>query len=347
MALKRVRPSSLQIAELCRRAPWLAHHHPEETAATKHGSSKDALVTTALMGGAEPPLDEIEARAILAWVRKEFPANTIFLPQQRVTLIDPITGEEVTTGTADLLAVYTTPAGRRRLVVLDWKTVGQLYAGYLSAPDESLQQLAYMLAAGMELAVDEAQIILVCFDAAKLKVLEGQVHEQDAWWAFLDRIKAVPPIDVDGPQPTASKGDHCDHCWQRGHCSAYLLPAFDLEAEMAKQPRELIPFSEGLIGQGLSGGITEERALAALAWLETAEDVIKRAGKVTRLVKDQLETYARTRGPVRRDDGMEWGPVRTNGSRKGATVAELEAAGHPELIHPAEPGETFKWRKVG
>lgn len=337
--LRRPRPSSAQIAEACARSAWLSHHYPEENAATAHGLNVDELVSVALDGGSEPPSTQIEACALVAWARREFPKDSRFHVKRKVVLLDPVTDEEITAGTPDLLVVYTTPQGRTRLVVVDWKTIGQFYSGHLAEPDDNLQQLIYMVAAGLELAVDEAQIILVCFDAAKLKVLEGQVHEPDAWWAFLDRIKAIPPIDMNGPQPIASKGEHCDRCWSKLHCSAYLAPAFD--AEDVEIPNGLQPLVEGMGQRDLS----EEGAQHALEWLVGAREVMKRAEKLTKIVESQLETYARTRGPIRLGDRV-WGAQPTNGQRKGATVAELEARGLLDLIKPATPGEKFDWRKA-
>lgn len=336
--LQRPRPSSYQTAEACARSAWLAFHYPEENAATKHGSSKDALVSAALAGGPEPALVEIEARAIVAWVRKEFPKDAHFYVQHRVTLVDPMTGETLTSGTPDLLVIYRTSAGRLRLVVVDWKSIGQYYSGHIAPPDENLQQLIYMLAAGLEFSVDEAQVILVPFDAAKIKVVEGQVHEQEAWWPFLDRIKAVAPIDMEAPMPKASKGDHCDLCYQKLHCNAYLLP---LPEKGVQLPKALVPLIEDTENRELSA----EAAAAALEWLEDAQDALKRAGKLAKQVETQLETYARTRGPIMIGDRV-WGPIPDNGKRKGATVAELEERGLTDLIKPAVPGVKFDWRKT-
>jgi hypothetical protein len=336
--LLRPRPSAYQIAEACARSAWLSHHYPEENAATKHGSAKDELVSKALAGGPEPALVEIEARAIIVWVRKEFPKDARFYVQHRVTLVDPMTGETITSGTPDLLVTYRTSAGRLRLVVIDWKSIGQLYAGHLAAPDDNLQQLIYMVAAGMELAVDEAQIILVCFDATKLKLIEGEVHDQEAWWPFLERIKAVQPIDMEGPQPKASKGDHCGRCYQKLHCNAYLLPA---PAEGIQLPKALAPLIEDTANRELSA----ESAAAALEWLEGAWDVLERAIKLTKQVESQLATYVQTRGPIVVGD-RTWGPIPDNGKRAGASVAELEARGLHDLIKPAKPSVKFDWRKA-
>lgn len=321
-----VRPSSLQMAEVCERSPWLSARYQERNPATEHGSNVDAEVSVELMGrgAATSP----QAIALVAWVRSRFPADARFLPQHRVTLNDPVTGKRITTGTPDLLVVI-----GRKVYVVDWKTKGQMFAGHLKRPDDNLQQLTYLVAAGMEFDAEEAQIILACFDDRGIEALESEVYPAESWWPIIDHIKAIPPIDLNGPEPTATKGDHCSACYQRIHCSAYLMPAMD------NVPVALVPFT----GEGTD--LTTDTALAALDWLDMADEAIKRAKQVRDAVEAQLETYATIHGPLRKD-GKEWGPVPSNGKRSGPTVSELEEMGLTNLIKPGKPGVRFDWRKL-
>lgn len=326
-----VRPSSLQIAEKCNRAPWLGQRYNEENDAQRHGSTVDADVSLVLVEGGEPKTKE--GAALIAWVRQRFGAGVKFYVQHGVRLVDPVTGDTLTEGTPDLLVLI--EGKTRRLVVVDWKKKGQFYAGHLEMPDNNLQQMAYAVAAGMEFEADEVQIILACFDERGILPIEGESLEGGKWWPLIDRIKAVPHVDLDGPEPQATKGEHCDGCYQKLHCSAYLMPA------MGDVPVALVPFTEG--GGGLA---THEQALAGLEWLDRANDAIKKAKKVVDLVEGQVQTFATLNGPIRQGN-KEWGPIPTAGKRSGPKLEELEEMGLTNLIKAGKPGVKFDWKKVG
>lgn len=327
----RVRPSSLPIAEVCERAPWLAHRYHERNPATERGHAVDAQISIVLGGGELP--DDRSARALLMWVKKRFPGATQIYSQRRVKLIDPNTLEVLSEGTPDLLAVVEND-GKRCLYVIDWKSKGQFWAGHLREPDDNLQQLTYMVAAGMELAVDEARIILALFDDDDVTPLESAVYAIDVWEPIIERVKTIPTFDPHGTEPEANKGAHCDGCYQRMHCSAYLLPA-----TLKRVPIELKPFAEE------GGGITSAQARDGIEWLERARDAMKRAKALTELVEEQLRTFATVNGPIR-DGDREWGPMPTPGKRSGATVRELEEMGLTNLIKPGKPGVKFEWRPI-
>lgn len=321
-----VRPSGLQIAEKCSRAPWLAARYPEGNEATRFGNAIDADVSAALVEGGEASTKE--GRALVAWVRSRFPQGAKFFVHRKVTLTDPVTGETLTEGTTDLVVLVGTA-----LFIVDWKKKGQLFAGRLPMPDNNLQQMAYLLAAGMEFEAEAAKIILACFDDTGVTPIEGDWLEPAAWWPLLERVKAVPQVDFEGPEPEANQGPHCDGCYQRRHCTAYLLPA------MAETPVALVPFAEP------GTGLTANEAVQALDWLDKAYLAIKRATDVMKLVEGQVETFVTLHGPVRRGD-KEYASIPTNGSRRGPTLGELEALGLGHLIKPGNPSVKFDWRKA-
>jgi hypothetical protein len=322
-----IRPSSLQIAEDCSRAPWLANRYREQNAAMRYGSDVDADVSTALAGGGEPQTKP--GAELIAWVRRRFSSQAQYVIQRKVRLLDPSTGERITEGTPDLLVLT-----GQRLTVVDWKSRGQLYGGKLAMPAENMQQQAYGVAAAMEFGADEIQVILACFDDHGITPIEGEVIAAADWWPLIDRIKNVPPVDFDGPEPPATKGEHCDRCYQKLHCSAYLLPA------MGGLPTQLVPFSEAR-----TAALTLEDARAGLEWVEQADQAILRAKKVRDLVVKQLQTLTVTAGPIRLGD-LEWGPIPTAGKRSGLSVADLEELGLTNLIKPATPGVKFDWKKI-
>jgi len=328
MALVRVRPSSQHLAEKCKRAPYLSAKFVEKDARTEHGTSVDGEATAALTGGPEPA--SIEGRKIMEWLRKTFPAEAEYFVQRKVRLLDPVTGELLTEGTPDLVVLI---RSLNKIFVVDWKTIGQWFAGHLPAPDENPQQFSYMVAAGMELGATEGQIILALFDDRGVDPKPSKVYPAEAWWPHIERVRAIEPIDLDGPEPEATKGEHCGSCYQKHHCSAYLLPA------IKDVPVALEPF----IGEGRA--LTQEEAVAALAWVVRAEEAVKVAGKVIGQVVKQLETYATLNGPIR-DGDREWGPSAKTGNRRGPSVKELEELGLTQLIKPGKAGIEFDWKKI-
>lgn len=339
-----VRPSSFQLAELCERAPYLSTKYREATALTTFGQTVDGQVSRGLQAGelvlaeGEELLPETEQ--ILKWVRDTFIAGAEFHVQRRVTLRDPETGEELTSGTPDLLVVL---RAQRRIVVVDWKKIGQWWAGHLAAPDQNLQQLIYGVAASLEFAldtqIDSFKVILACFDADGVRPQESQEIPQSEWWDVIRRVKDVPRVDVEGREPEATKGEHCQNCYQRLHCSAYLLPVMSDAAATAAQDDphgELMPLME-------PGALTAEAACGVINWLERAGAVIRSAEKLRDLVQGNLEAFVLAHGPIVAGD-REYAATPKTGRRLGATVGELEKRGLTDLIRPGKPGWKFGWR---
>jgi hypothetical protein len=335
-----VRPSSYAIAELCGLAPYLSTKHPESTARTAHGSAVDGQVSRALAAGelVMKPGEELlpESEQILKWVRATFVADAEFFVQRRVELHDPATGELVTAGTPDLLVLL---RHQRRIVVVDWKSIGQMWAGHLPPPRQNMQQLIYGVAACLQLSadlgieIDSFKIYLACFDKDGVRPQMSDEIPQDEWWEILDRVKAVPLVDLDAPAPEASRGDHCVHCYQRHHCPAYLLP------EKPDMPVALVPFSH-------EGELTPDVAAAGLAWLDLADMAIKRAKELRDMVEESINAFTVQHGPIVVGD-RQYGPKERRGSRRGPTLAELEAGGHADMIKPPKVSITYDWMPAG
>jgi hypothetical protein len=341
--MKFVRPSGFQIAEACGRSAWLSANHAESTDRTYNGHEVDQQVTRAL------PHPELtlelqpgeqarpEALAILAWVQDTFPrsAGWEYLIQHRVELRDPWTSQLLTAGTPDFMALH---RGRRFLCVVDWKSIGQWWAGHLAAPDENMQQLIYCVAAMLQLPqalgceITHGQITLACWDEEGVHPKVSQPITPQRGWEIIERVKAVPQIDPDGPAPEARRGRHCLACYERSHCSAYLLPAEQL-------PEALRPMS---LGEEMSA----EQARAALEWYEQAVEMIGRAEELRDLVREQLEAFTVRRGAIQ-DGDRQWGPVPKLGKRRGPSVGELEQMGRADLVKPGNPGVAYRWHAAG
>lgn len=335
-----VRPSSFHLAEKCQLALYLSIKHPESSARTEHGSAVDAQVSRGLQAGelVLEPGEELlpEADQILRWVRAIFVAEAEFFVQRKFELRDPYTGNLITQGTPDLVVLL---RHQRRVVIVDWKSIGQMWAGHLPPPRQNMQQLIYGVAGCMELSttlgieIDSFKIYLACFDKDGVQPQMSDEIPEDEWWEIIERVKAVPLVDLDAPAPEAFRGDHCVHCYQRHHCSAYLLP------ERPDMPVALVPFAH-------EGELTADAAAAGLAWLDLADLAIKRAKELRDIVEDNVNAFTVRHGPVVVGD-RQYGPKERRGSRRGPTLAELEAGGHADMIKPPKVSITYDWMPAG
>lgn len=348
---RRVRPSSLQLAELCALSSRLSVEYPTSHDVTRFGSAVDIQVSAIAKGIATGdlaglPSDEDilpETEKIIDWLERNYPIDQWeYHVQERVELLDPETGELLTAGTPDLLCLHRT---KPLLVDIDWKKSGQMYAGHLKAPAENLQQLAYLTAAWLKLSetrkIERAKIVLAFWDLKGVHPREADITE-DALTDVVVRVRDVPMVDLDKPRPEASVGEHCDHCYQRMHCHAHLLPA--AIATQAGLPAE---YEEFIDKEGKPIPLTAETAVRALTWMEKAKRVLAGAKKIYELVEGNADAYTIQNGAVVVGE-MAYGPLPVKGRRAGATVATLEAEGLERLIRePAEGKFKCKWYKAG
>ena len=340
-----VRPSSLQLAESCPRAPWLSTKYPASHVATRFGSAVDEQVSRILSCIALGDMDNLpsdeellpETSKILDWLEANYPSDKWqYFVHEKVTLVDPETSEVLTAGTPDLIYLHRTEP---RFVDIDLKKIGQFWAGHLAPPDENLQQLAYLAAFWLETVksrpIEQAKIVLACWDAMGVTPQESQDIREDRLREIVERIRAVPMVNIDGPQPEAAVGEHCDHCYSRGHCSEHLLPmAVVLKAGL---PAPFEEFTEQTL--------TVETAIKALGWLEGADRVLREAGKIRDLVEANVDAFVTQNGPVE-VEAMQYGPVITKPRRMGATVETLKAIGREDLIRLGEAKIKCKWTKA-
>lgn len=329
----RIRPSSLGMAKHCARAPWLSEKYNESHVATRFGSAVDGQVTALIRG--DDLDDDIfpETDIVIAWLAENFPTTEWeYHAQMRVELLDPETGEKLTTGTLDLLCVHRTEP---RISIVDYKKRGQLFAGQLPPPGENLQQLAYLAAAWLKLSTErpirQGDVTLCCWDDRGVTAPKSDPIDEAGLWGIIETIRAIPPMDLSA-QPEASIGDHCDHCWARMHCDAHLLPG--AIAVTAGLPA---PFEE-FIG----GPLAPETTVKALTWLESAESIHDKIGAIIKLVRGNADAGVIQHGPVRIGE-LLYGPQPTKGKRAGATIKTLEAEGLQRLIREGKDGVKCKY----
>jgi hypothetical protein len=346
---RRVRPSSLQMAEQCKRAPYLSIKHPASHAVTRFGSAVDQQVSIVLSCIATGDMDNLptdedllpETSVILDWLEANYPHEAWeWHVQERVELLDPEAGEVLTAGTPDLLCLHRTDPV---LVDIDWKKSGQLYAGHLQRPDQNIQQLAYVTAAWLkysrERKIERAKIILACWDEKRVIPLASGTAErpwitEDRLAEVVERVRAVPPVDMEAPQPEASVGEHCMHCYQRMHCAEHLLPlAVVIQAGLPAPYAEFIDPDKPLVA---------ETTVKALAWLEECERMQAGIKKIHDLVEGNVDAFVTQHGPVTVGE-LAYGPQEVKGKRAGATIKTLEKEGLARLIREGETKTKCKW----
>jgi hypothetical protein len=348
-----VRPSGAERAEYCLRAAYLSAKFPASRANTRKGSEVDGQVSFVLKHGLEAFLatgEELaeESGKMLEWLEANYPAaEWRYFVQEKVALLDPETDRILTEGTPDLMCFQ---ASTGWLVDIDWKSKGQMWAGHLSAPERNLQQLIYLSAYWLQLSrehkITQAKIVLACWDTSGVTPQETQEPiGPDVIMGVVERMRKMPEIDPAGPEPEAHVGDHCQHCWQRMHCTEHLLPA----GALIQKGQELPPFLAAMVatdqlrdkqrdGAILDAGSTVQ----ALAWVEQARRVLREAGKIVDLVEENCDAFVILNGPVE-SAGQCYGPATVKGKQLGATVATLKMEGLQRLIRPAKDSVKCKW----
>lgn len=351
-----VRPSGAERAEYCPRVPYLAAKFPASRNNTRMGSLVDGQVTFVLKHGLEAFLgtgEELseEAGKILEWLEANYPAaEWRYFVQEKVELVDPETEKVLTAGTPDLVCFQ---ASTGFLVVIDWKSKGQMWAGHLTPPERNLQQLiylsAYWLKLSMEHAITIGKIVLACWDVNGVTPQETpEPIGPDVIMGVVARMRKMPEVDPTGPEPEAAVGEHCQHCYQRMHCTEHLLPAGALilkgpEAQEMPVFLKAMVASDGLRDQKRDGAMLDAGStVQALAWVERARQVIREATKIVDLVEENCDAFVTTNGPVE-SAGQCYGPVPVKGRQLGATVATLKQEGLSRLIRAGKDSVKCKW----
>jgi hypothetical protein len=296
----------------------------------------DFEVSQALLTGNLAHLHSIEAKHCYHWAKDGMgigtAASAVAHVQEKVALLDPESCEPLTEGTPDLVFEYQHVNGSPAIIIIDWKKADQWRAGLLPPIDSNPQLLAYLAAWMLRAGAKLGKVCVVPWDEEGVYPQWSKDFTDQDVMGIIDMVRSAPEVDPTGPEPEASKGDHCKRCYQKHHCSAYLLPTSD------GMVQALVPLTVPEI-------LTNESALAALAWVEEAKRKLGEAKKLVEIVEDRLETHATTVAPIVGEDGKTWGIIPTKGKRSGPTVAECEKAGIAHLIHDAKPGTKYDWRK--
>ncbi len=299
-----VRPSSLPLAEHCGYSVTLSERYREGSEHTEAGNAMDSLIKRQLRGEIEDP----RAATVVATL----PAHVTARCDVKAQLVDPDTGESMwdeSSGEIDIELIH----DDNSLTIVDIKN-GRVR-------DYDLQLLAYGVARALALQSPRFRIMPLFVNSPPNWPREWIAESE--YWGVIDRIRRANDRDRDVP----ITGPHCDHCFRRTHCKAYVLPAMD-------GPTELEPFTR-------PGGLTADNAPRALEVIGAMEDVVEKA-------RAMLKTFAREQGGIR-SGGKVWGPVLRSG-RRSISLDKAEAAGLVQLLEErgciSQSGqfEAFSWR---
>lgn len=307
-----VRPSALPVAQYCGYAVTLSNKYKESSINAEKGTAFHARMAAyiRLVNAGKAPR-EPGLSAILASLPKY---KTI---EEEVPV--SISGKDghLTSGTIDVVMTHDDGS----VTVLDWKTGNP---GIVDFPDENLQLLAYGLGVALTRKAPRFRRALFFTQAPPIQIGKW-VHERD-YEVMLRKIEDACSRDPEVPVV----GPHCDKCFSRKHCRAWMLPAFEGESA-------LVPFSEK------GGGITKENAPKALHTFLSFKDSVK---TIEALLKD----YVRENGPII-EGNKEWGPVLVNG-RQSISFDVCQEAGILDklweigAVNRGHKYEAFRWRNV-
>jgi hypothetical protein len=312
-----IRPSSLQIAEVCDLAPVLAEEFPGTSRDIDYGHAVDQQACRELLTGARA--ENPDAHACAWWIGEHLRNIQVQVP---VELHDPVTGELLSRGTPDVVG---DDVRDDVLTVVDMKKRDQWFAGYLAPADSNLQLHAYALAEMQARGRDRYRLCLLLFgEGAVEPAWSSSTFEVQDSLPILDRIRAICRRPREhGIRPKGVSGPHCMGCFQRRHCPHWMLPATAAGSELAPLAKP--------------GGLTRENAeRVLLAWMQARE--------LCEQVKAALEEFATRDGAIRVGEDKEWGPQVVRG-RRSVSVKDLEEAGLDQFIRKGEPSVRFVLRR--
>lgn len=305
-----IRPSSLQLAELCTESAYLAAEHPEDNEYARKGRAvHDAIHAVWSGNGNASPVqdgDSEEARmvdrALNVLHRLKADGYTI-RTEATVELVDD-DGAILTAGTADVIA-----AKDDDYIVLDWKT-GR--SENVEDVNTNLQLACYALAS-------HADRWGLVFLAEGENIVWSEPIGPSARAKWMDRIRAIQKA-----QRAAQPGDHCSRCYSRHLCGSY---------------RGLVSTALSLLpGEPTGITLTDETASALAARAKLIE-------KALEMANDLVDQHAKAGGRVV-VDGKELAFVEKAG-RETVDVSALKRDGLTQYLKPGKPYPSRVWRKAG
>jgi len=307
-----IRPSALALAEKCGLSVQLADQFPEQGPWAEAGKMIHAEIEAWVKDKAEP----ISPAAVAACDILRAYDDWIIRCEERIALRDPETGEEITSGTPDIVAI----GPENQIVIIDWKTG---WAGHVPEPDQNLQLLAYGAAAMVECNGSSLQVVIAkrLFDPAKRKIEHSRIYRPDEIWPIIDRIQAIQTKAA--RKAEATRGVHCRDCFSRSHCYAWVLPAHE-------GPGALVPFTQP------AAELTNDQRVRALLACDAMEEIVDLVrARIRADVESGVDVIA---------DGKTYRPVSAKG-KESASIKELRAAGMEQFIRRGADYVQWRWVK--
>lgn len=308
--IRPLRYSVLPVAEHCGYADTLLRQYPESSTAAEGGTEGHKKLEAAVLraNSGEDPGNEFGPVLFSLRPYKKLESET-----EVPSIIDPDTMSPMTKpGRADLVVTV----DEASLMVGDYKTG---LPGRVDPARDNLQVNGY----GVSLAILRGA-----------KKYRPFIYFRDGGFDWGDWVKESEYDEVierirdswlrDQSRPVV--GQHCDKCFARKHCYAYMLPAHE-------GPTALEPFTK-------QGGLSKEtapRGLQAYMAMKSALDVIKPLLEDYAIANDGIEV-----------DGKKWGPRTCHGRRtisveavdEAGMLGELEEKG---LVRDGHPYIQFGW----
>jgi hypothetical protein len=305
-----VRPSALALAEKCGLSVDLAERFPEQGPWAAAGKAVHAEIEAWVKTKAEPTSPAAQAARDILLAYDGWAIHC----EERITLVDPETGDRITEGTPDIIAI----GPEAQIVVIDWKSG---WAGHVPDPDDNLQLLAYGAAAVVKYGGSTLQVTIAkrLFDPNKRVILHSRLMTPDEIWPIIDRIAAVERNRTS----EAQRGLHCGSCFSRARCYAWMLPAHEGEGP-------LVPFTQPEVE------LTNDQRVRALMACDAMEDAIE-------LVRARIKADVETGIDVVAD-GKVYRPITCKG-KESASVKELREAGMIQFIRRGADYPRWQWVK--
>lgn len=304
-----IRPSRLQLAEKCGLSARLAEQFPGSSPAGELGIELHRQIAEGLLSGGKIVPSHAGAEAAVCKILDSYSCDSFV--ECALTLFDR-QGEEITTGTADLVIYPDTGP----VLVIDHKTGRPENVPYIG---DNLQLHTYGRAAAERCGRDSytVQIMFVGDTDANVGKAQTVVLDSDEGREYLRRIVAA----ANAPS-VANRGPHCGKCYQQQHCYAFMS---DATAE-----HELLAITR-------PGGLTPATAARAVRIYEALK-------KMTAMADERLKNYANTVGPIV-DGDYQWGPADRAGRETGPSAIELRKLGLGKLVRRGSPYTYFTWTK--
>ena len=214
------------------------------------------------------------------------------------------------------------------VVVVDFKS-GTRAEWNVPKPADNLQLLGYGIAFADLLGKTKVKLGIYLAHEERWDWAEIDLDTEEGTTAW-ERVRGAALHDPS----EAVLGAHCNECWTRLQCPAFILPAIsEIDRESALAP----------LAQPLEGPIEPAKLLRLLNAAKAMEGLAESA-------KEFAKAYVAQHGPLV-VDGQQWGPIDVKG-KENTSIAKLREAGLYEralavgAVTQGAPTKQHRWTKA-